>query len=213
MALFSEEYRQAFASLGRPLGREDETPEKELLAAEGKLGLRVPSSLREYYRVAGGAADFNCVYDRLLAPADWVIERGRLVFMEENQAVVLYGTTASRVPEDDPPTSMATNGDDLRWSRVNDRCSVFLLVMLHWEAAFGGAMPFGGTAKVNRRLRSTLDRTWSFIGEVNRMRAYRKNGRALCFLRWTPDWRVFVGTQNEASLTLVANELGLIWET
>jgi hypothetical protein len=55
----AQQYRHAFASLGRPLRRRDGIPQKEILAAEKHLGLRVPTAVREYYRVAGRADDFN----------------------------------------------------------------------------------------------------------------------------------------------------------
>jgi hypothetical protein len=212
MTHFGDEYRQAYASLGRPLRRQDGVPHEELLAAEKRLGVYLPIALCEYYRVAGRAKDFNCVYDRLLSPKDLAVQEHKLVFMEENQAVVLYSTPASQDPGEDPPVFMAANDDECRWDKVNGKCSVFLLVMLHWEAAFGGAMPFGGTAKVKPGLRSLLNRNWSFVGEVNRMRAYHKNGQALCFLKWMPEWRVFVGSQSEASLSAIAEELGLEWD-
>jgi hypothetical protein len=86
---FTEQYRHAFMSLERPLRTRDGTPRKEILSAEKRLVLRAPTALREYCRVAGRADDFNCAHDRLLPPSDWRLESRRLVFMDENQAVVL----------------------------------------------------------------------------------------------------------------------------
>jgi hypothetical protein len=131
--------------------------------------------------------------------------------MQENQAVVLYGCSTTLEPEDDPPAFMGTNDEPVRWHKVNAKSSIFLLVMLHWQAAFGGAMPYGRSAKVKPALKRVLDRTWSFMGEVNRMRAYYKNGNALCFLKWEPDWVVFVGAQSDESLAVIAEELHLQW--
>jgi hypothetical protein len=206
---FAEQYRRAFASLERPLRRRDGTPRKEIFAAEKSLDLHVPAALREYYLVAGRADDFNRLHDRLLPPSDWRVENQRLVFMEENQAVVLYGTIAGPEAGDDPPAFMGVNDDPIRWFKVNGQCSVFLQVMLHWEAAFGGALPHVGTARVRAGLRKVLDRSWSFVGEVNRMRAYHQPGCALCFLRWDDSWRVFAGACSEAGSTEVASELGV----
>src|SRR5207248_384491 len=97
-------------------------------------------------------------------PADWTIETRKLVFMEENQAVVLYGTIAGLEPVDDPPAFMGTNDDPIRWYKVNGQCSVFLRVMLHWAGAFGGAMPHLGTAQARAGSRKVLDRDWSLVG-------------------------------------------------
>ena len=133
--------------------------------------------------------------------------------MEENQAVVLWGTDAGAESGDDPPSFQATNAEPLIWDRASDRCSVFLLVMLHWEAAFGGAMPRASTAAVSRDLAETLDLNWSFIGEVNGLRAYNRTGAAICFLRWDENWRIFAGFTTAAAMTAVAWELGVVWET
>lgn len=209
---FSLRYRHAFSALGRQLRSKDRTTLSEIRAAEKRLGSSTPKALRDYYRLAGRAVDYNSAHDRLLPPSEWSVEGRRLVFMEENQAVVLYGTVASDDPADDPAAFMCSNEEPYRWTKENSHCSVFLMVMLHWEAAFGGAMPEGGTAKVSPRLRRTLDKTWRFVGEVNRMRAYQKRGRALCILRWGPEWRVFAGAVSEANFSAIECELGLVWD-
>ena len=96
---------------------------------------------------------------------------------------------------------------------MNPRCSVFLLVMLHWEAAFGGAMPNASTAAVDGDLVETLDQKWSFVGEVNGLRAYNRTGSAICFLKWEDGWRVFAGFTSAAAIKSVASELGVAWES
>lgn len=205
---FVQKYREAYASLGRTLSPQDATPEEEILAAERRLGIRTPLALRDYYRVAGQARDFNSAHDRLLPPKEWAIESKRLVFMEENQAVVLYGAKL-KTEQVDPPAFMADSSDVGQWFKVNGKCSVFLLVMLLWESAYGGALPHCGTARVLPGLREKLDRTWPFVGEVNDMRAYHKPGQVVCFLEWKPDWRVFVGAVSKPDLTAVATDLNL----
>lgn len=212
MTEFAQLYRQTFASLGRPLRRRDGTPQKEIIAAEKELDLHVPTAVREYYQVAGRADDFNCVHDRLLRPSAWSIESSKLIFLEENQAVVVYGTVVGTENSDNPPAFMAANDEPIRWHKVNGQCSVFLLVMLHWEASFGGAMPCGGLAQVRPSLKKVLDRDWSFVGEVNRMRAYSQPGRALCFVKWDDSWRVFLGAHSESDRTAVASDLSLRWD-
>ena len=110
---------------------------------------------------------------------------------------------------------MAANvdGHDLIWHKVCKSCSEFVDVMVHWEGAFGSAMATGGGAIVSPRLKATLDRDWMSIGEVNKMWAYRKRGRAVCYVRWRKDgWRIFVGATSEANFKAVARDLGVDWE-
>ncbi len=214
MADFGEQYRQAFASLGRPLRRRDGIPQKELLAAEKRLGLRVPAALRQYYRVAGRADDFNRAHERLLRPADWSIESRKLVFMVENQGVFPYGIPAGPQPSgDDPPVFVGEDDEPERWYKVNGRCSAFLLVMLHAQAAYGEAMLYHNTAQVRAGLRRVLDRDWSFVGELHGMRFYHKPGRVIGFEREGDDFaQVYVGASREAELAAVARDLSLEWE-
>lgn len=212
MSDYRDLHRLAFETLGRRLGPEDQTSEEEILAAEKRLGLRIPQALADFYRVAGKADDYNRVFERLLPPSELSIRSGKLLFLEENQSVVLWGTDSGADPTDDPPAYQATNAEPLEWETVNARCSVFLLVMLHIAATLGGAMPCARTAAVDARRREALDRGWSFEGEVNGLRAYNKPGKAICFAEWGDEWRIFAGSISETSMDDIAVELDLAWE-
>jgi hypothetical protein len=67
MPTFSERLEYTFASLARPLTPEDGQPETDLSDAEARLGLRLPSVLRCYYRLAGRYDRFNCAHNPGLA--------------------------------------------------------------------------------------------------------------------------------------------------
>lgn len=192
---------------------EDGVPEVEILAAERRLGLRLPNALADYYRVAGRADDYTSVFNRLIPPSELAVHSGKLVFIAENQGAVLWGVDAAPEPPDDPPAYQTLNDEPYAWEVVNKRCSVFLPVMLHWEATFGGSMPFASTAAVDPSLVATLDRGWSFVGEVDAMRAYNRPGSAVCILEWDPEWRIFAGSTTEAGMSAIASELGVTWES
>jgi len=206
-------YRRAFETLGRSLNPEDGVAEEALLEVERRLGLRLPRALADYYRLAGNARDYTSVFNWLVPLGELTMESGKLVFLVENQAVVLWGTEATVEPLDDPPSYQATNEDPLVWECVSERCSVFLLVMLHWEAAYAGAMPHANTAVVDRGLVDLLDRDWSFVGEVEGLRAYNKPGLAVCFLRWESEWLIFAGATSASEMNALASELDVTWES
>jgi len=205
-------YRETFETLGRRLTPEDKTPEGEIIAAEKRLRLRIPRALADFYRVAGRVDDYNLIFNRLLPPSELSEKSGKLLFMEENQAVVLWGTDAGAESANNPPAYQATNAAPLTWEAVGDRCSVFLLVMLHWAATLGGAMSCARTAAVDERLREALDRAWSFVGEINGLRAYNKPGKAICFVEWDAGWRIFAGSTSEADMGTIAADLRVTWE-
>lgn len=212
MASFCDQYRHAFSNLGSPLKPRDGISHSALRAAEKRLGESLPKALADYYLVAGREQRFNCVYERLLPPEEWFVDGYHLVFMEENQAVVYWGVQTCREPTSNAPVFQGVNGDPITWHVEHERCATFLLVMLHWQGAFGGAMPWCGTAPTSRQLVTRLDRDWRFVGEVNGMRAYSRPGQAACILLWENSWRVFCGATEAETAKTLAKELRVSWD-
>jgi hypothetical protein len=212
MTNFQDAYRQAYQSLGHRLSHGEGRSDARLRTVEKRLGIRLPKALRDYYQVAGKERRFNQAFNHLYAPDECVSKDDKLVFMEENQAVVLWGTEANALPQDDPPVYQGVNGEPIEWYLEQEHCSVFLVVMLHWQGTFGGAMTYSGTAAVSEELISKLDRDWNFVGEVNQMRAYSRAGKAVCCLKWEDGWRVFAGAVTTRDFNAIAVELGLKWE-
>jgi hypothetical protein len=75
--------------------------------------------------------------------------------------------------------------------------------MVHWEGAFGGAMPIGGFAPVEQRIRTALAERFRLAGEANEMWAYGSAGLAICLVQWDDGWRIFVGARDEDRLAEV----------
>jgi hypothetical protein len=212
MSNFQGRYRRAYERLGHHLTQREGRSESRIRAVEKRLGVRLPDALRQYCLIAGAERRFNQAFNHLYAPTDWFIDAGRLVFMGENQAVVLWGTAARLQPDDDPTVYQGVNGESIEWYVEHERCSVFLLVMLRWQGTFGGAMNCSGSAAVSADLVNHLGRDWSFVGEVNQMRAYDRPGKAVCFLKWEDSFRVFAGAARTVDLDAIARELGLRWD-
>jgi hypothetical protein len=185
-------YREAFAIVGHELTAADSLPDEAIDSAERRLGCRPPEALRAFYRLAGNARGVIDHYDHFLLPEDWWLEDEKLVFLTENQAVVLYAVDAS-LPDPDPPVLMASNQEPREWHQVCTSCSEFLQVMIHWEGAFGGAMPMVGFAVVSESIRTMLADRFRSAGEVNEMWAYGSPGLAICLVQWDDGWRIFVG--------------------
>jgi hypothetical protein len=215
---YQDQYRCAFASLGFPLMARDGITEARIAAAERKLGVGLPGALRDYYLVAGKERSLNHAHNHLCAPDEWEIHSRKLIFMEERQAVVVWGVSARSDPTGDPPVFQGTMVDDepSGWYREHAHCSAFLVAMLYWHAALGG-MARRASAAAPKTLRAALDHGLQFTGEVNGMRAYRGQGGAVCFLKWESliekdSWRVFAGAGSKNDLGAIANNLGLQWD-
>jgi hypothetical protein len=177
--------------------------------AERRLNVRLPGTLRNFLLTVGRVHALTSAFNRLLPPKEWAVDHGKLVFWEENQAVVLWGIAAASNPPDDPAVYQGSNGDTVEWYVEHRHVSTFLAFMLHWEAAWGG-MPFCGGAIVKSDVVKRRGGAWTYVGEVNHFKAYRKPGIAACIGPWDEQgWRLFLGARTERKLMSTVNELGV----
>jgi hypothetical protein len=210
-----EGYTKVLADLGQTLTADLGIPEHAIVDAECRLGIDVPEVLTSMILVASRAQVFSSTDNRLFAPEEWTVDNGRLIIFESNEGQYLWAIDAEAGRADDPIIFRAATegGIPCKWKNTETTCSDFLRVMLYWDAAFGGGMPFCETASVAFELVEKLDRDWNYIGRLDGMRAYGKHGRALCFVEWGKDnWTVFAGATDASALASIANEIGLTWE-
>ena len=201
-------YDLLFQDFERPLGPADGVAPQVIEASAGRLGVVVPEALCDFVRVAVNASDFTRAHDRFLDPGDWLLHDGKLVFAEENQAVVLYGV-ATMGSDADPPAFIVNNDEGALWREACPRCSEFIEVMLLWQAAFGGALAHTASAMLPVASEYALSSCWRRVGTVNTMSGYRKPGLAACVVDWDGGRRLFVGSTSAASLHSLGAELNL----
>ncbi|ARU03675.1 hypothetical protein CCO03_02320 [Comamonas serinivorans] len=118
--------------LGRALQPGDGLPAAEVDAAVARLaaqGFAVPPALRQLHLRLGRCAPLMQHFNRFLAPADWQLDQGRLVFLDENQGVCVWQVDA----------------DGQVWMGVDDtvhpealRLDDFLAVLMPYQLAQGG---------------------------------------------------------------------------
>ncbi len=214
MTLFSDGYRAVFSDFGYPLTEKSAGSPGLLEQAEARLGVRVPTALRDYYLVAGRERRFNSAHNRFLPPTRWEINQKRLVFMEENQSVVLWGVSTRNPDSEDPPVSQGINDDPIAWSPEHRKCSVWVRVMLHYQAVCGGFRHLGGGEAPDPTFYRFEKRGWTFHGEVNSLRAYSRPNQVVCLmlsndLPFTSQSSVMVGGKTRRDLQAIATELGI----
>jgi hypothetical protein len=208
MTSFSEQYRSTFAALAEPLVAEDGLNERVIMEAEHRLGIRLPDALREYYLLAGRFDRFNRAHNRLLRPEQWSIDNGKVVFLVENQAVIIWGVEATGSPPADPPVFQAVNepGVPSRWELEHERCSEFLLVELHLQAVWGG-LDHLGMGEITPDVLERFLSTWLFAGRVQDVRAYYRDGSAVCVLEDEGKSQLYVGGRTEREFEAIESEL------
>ena len=138
--MFTEGYRDTFATVGILLGSQDGCPSADVDNAERRLGIKLPVSLKAYYLLSGREKRLNQFHNRLLPPAMMFADSDYVVFMEENQRVVFWGTLGTREAKDDGPVFQGVNVRDKAIDRhpEHESCFTFLNVMAIWHASFGG---------------------------------------------------------------------------
>jgi hypothetical protein len=214
LSSFETYFRELYATFGYPLTEKHALSRKVLTAAERRLGVRVPIALRDFYLVAGGERRFNHSFNRILSPRDWEVDKQRLIFMDENQVVVRWGVSLRNASSADPPISQGVNGETIAWYPEHRKLSVFLSVMLHYNAVNGG-FRFCDKAEVSERAGYRLgDHGWKYRGEVNSLRAYSRPNGVLCTLPpgdlpFMNKWTALIGGKTHADLRAVADELGV----
>lgn len=177
-----------------------------MAAAAKSLGVVVPPALNDYYAVAGNEKRFNHSHNRLLSIKDWYVNKKRLVFMEENQAVVLWGVSTGNPQNDDPPVSQSVNDDDeMQWYQEDRHCSVFIAVMLHYQAVSGGFSHYA-SAPIPPGLKRKMKAGWTCYGTSNRLTAYSRQNQVVCV---EPDLGLLAAGKFQKDLIAIGSDLGL----
>jgi hypothetical protein len=121
-----------------PLTIDDGWTNADLQAAERRLGLRLPSAIREAYGLFGRRQDLTSVQDRLLGPDELEVDlTGEvLIHRVENQSVAVWGVPLAAMAQPDPPVVLARNFEDVGWEPFLDRFSVACVEMVLSESLF-----------------------------------------------------------------------------
>lgn len=218
MAEFKKYYRTLFSQFGYPLTKNTAVPLKAIKDAEQRLGIKVPQALRDYYLVAGREKRFNKSCNRLLAPRDWSVDKQRLLFMEENQSVLWWGVSIRNPDTQDPRISQGQNDDPITWYPEHPQCSVFLAVMLHYQAVNNGYR-FCSSASTPDDLDYQFKKQgWTFYGTLNSMQAYSRQNQVVCLMPsdgfgFMGKWMVMAGAKTKRDLQAIEAELGLEFES
>ncbi|MFI1227576.1 MULTISPECIES: SMI1/KNR4 family protein [unclassified Streptomyces] len=101
----------------------------DLVAAEERLGLRLPAAMREAYLLFGRRRDLTSQHDQLLDPAELYVDDAAeaLVFRHENQGAASWGILLKHLQEDDPAVFVRLDLADKsaeRWEAWLERLSL-----------------------------------------------------------------------------------------
>jgi hypothetical protein len=130
--------------LYRPWHPDDGYAEAAVSAAETRLDLRFPASLRLFYRAWGARDDLTRTNQVLLLLEHVFVQSDALVICAENQAVWYWAIPCDALGQDDPPVVTAWNGEPaLVWRPSHPQLSNFLDYLTYMHAFDGGAIHGG----------------------------------------------------------------------
>jgi hypothetical protein len=118
---------------------------------------------------------------RFYGPGDLVVERGGLVFCEENQRGYFNAVRVRQLNEDDPPVVQG-NDQEEKWYPDCRQLSAFLLKSLCWQAISG--LPASGSAKIGGARLEKATVGLAAVGNAksynHELRAYTGDGLVIC---------------------------------
>jgi hypothetical protein len=205
---FKEHYSRIFELFGYPLSESASVAESKISATEKALGVTIPPALRDYYSAAGNEKRFNQAHNRLTPVQGLELNKKRLVFMIENQCVVEWGVSIGNPLNHDPPVwqspvSFDEDEEGSQWFHENRRCSVFLAVMLHYQAVSGG-FKFCASAPLASHIKRKLKSGWVCYGTDSGMTAYSRHNQVVCL---ESEMGLLAGGKSKQDLAAIERDL------
>lgn len=135
-------------TLFRPWQPGDGYEEAMIEEVEARLGLRLPTILRNFYLAWGRRRDLVRLEYPLLSPGKLQVREDTLLFWVENQAVLYWGVPSAAVEETDPPVVVTLSGPELHWKPSHATLSSFLDDLVYFHAFLPGGAIHGGWTRL-----------------------------------------------------------------
>lgn len=123
--------------LGRELQAEDGVSAAEITEAEKKSGSPLPPVLQSFYRLAGKEETVMDSFQHFTPLETLFTEGDKLVFLEENQGVCVWGIALNETASDQATVYQCPYPDD-KWYAEDDTLTAFLEAVLYYQFAQGG---------------------------------------------------------------------------
>lgn len=203
--------------LGRSLTNKDGFDSDTIDKAEVKLGQKIPTVLKEFYLAVGKLNLFMSSFQRFLQPEDLFFEDGKLVFLEENQAVYYWGTSFEN-KEDNPLVFQIQNAENAKWHSEEISFSGFLEMILYGQCAEGGYEFSGAIYDMDQDellefLEEIKTNNWQKVVDHNNWIIYENNRKLIWFYtdnegNLSEDYPLFVSTQTQEDFLEMEDEFG-----
>jgi hypothetical protein len=192
---------------GRPFTAADGIPEADLDAVPGRCGYELPEVLQDFYAVVGRFEPVLSPHNRFYPPGGLSRMDGKLVFCEENQAVVYWGYDEDQGWRTDPPVYQGVNNDEVEWYVEADRMSLFLAGMIYWQALYGG-LPESSSGKAPGSIREAAA-GWPLVWQDEDTQLFSRGSVVFSLTGREGNVEVSAAGPSEAELAELWRALGL----
>lgn len=229
MELDWSEQSRHIRTLFRPWQAGDGYDEAAIVAAEGSLGVRLPATLRSFYRTWGRRQDLVGRREYLMPLNGLVVRADTLIFCLENQATLYWAVRREALEETNPPVIVASaqKGQSvqdvelpLTWRPSHANLSMFLDDLTYRHAFAQGAIHGGLAAQSTPEAHQVawLEQHWSkatvtpmYFGLVSGFLydlppLYVRNGQARTWIS-----RCTIAAGSDEALDEIAQALQIIW--
>jgi hypothetical protein len=215
-ATFWSLYGQTAAALFAQIGELDGLRQRQLSAAERRLGFALPMLLRQFFLRVGKRRDLTRKYHRLLSPGELRVPAETLLFFEQSQQVVYWGIKVADVGVADPPVWQANSHTKKRlsWYPDHDHLSDFFITMLYRQFLEYGEN--SGAMLISKQTLSAIRRGWPEFKlrgkNLGAMELFARDGQALCVFRQGQQLELLAAGRTEQEFLDIGQRLGLVEE-
>ena len=211
--VFGNWYQAILSNLGIEHAFEEAKYQK-IEALQQVNGVHLPQSLVQYTAVT--VDKINSCYNRFLPIESAAMNNQKIVFLEEYHFKWVWGVEqASSAHSDGTVWCGGITPEGFQWRVEHASCRDFLSLMMIWNGTFGGGFPITAEGFVDEVEAARLfDRDWTFLAEVNGIKAFQRSGVAACFCRQEDlmqkleglgSGRIYLAGQNQALLQHTKN--------
>lgn len=210
-----DDYAARVAELYPPLAAGDGYDEGEVVAAEARLGLRLPRVLREFYLLAGRRDDVTRHLTQPIPPGFLTVADHALVITDGDIDFPVNGILQGELGHDDPSVVRAEGeGLALDWTEDHERFSTWLASMLYWVAVRGG-LPFRGAAPVDETEIPAVHARWPKVDLLGSLWEHRivfhRAGQVICIEGRAPDLTLHAAGRTREDFEEITRVLQLDW--
>lgn len=190
---------------------------EQLDAAEKRLGLALPESLKDYYVIAGGYHEMMNQDFHLLSPDKLRVEGDYLVFCEEHQGTTVWGIHRNNLLTFPNPRVEGKASNIQKWFSESSKLSSFLLALGAWQALL--SQEEKARCELPEKELQRIDALFEYIGE----RSLRLGGHRVGLIcrdaskpviaayLFNPEM-LYIGTPEEALIERIEELAGLDFE-